>query len=101
MPKRYRQGGFETLARKRWSDRGKPRDVSQEIVQKAVEIKRDQPKRSHHAINLFIESYYGIQIPRSTLYRHLKQNDATRLKRGVVQKKVRCRWTREHAKGRG
>jgi transposase InsO family protein len=73
------------------------RAVSQEIIQKAVEIKHDQPRRSHHAINLFLASYYGIQIPRSTLYRHLKHNDATRLKLGVVQKKVRCRWTRQHA----
>ncbi len=34
-------------------DRGKPRTVAQEIIDKAIEIKRDQPERSHHAINLF------------------------------------------------
>ncbi|KAF5433304.1 Transposase [Candidatus Methanophagaceae archaeon] len=94
--KKYRQTGFEALARKRRCDRGKPRAVAQEIIDKAIEIKRDQPKRSHHAINLFLKDYCNVQIPRSTLYRHLKQNGATRLKLGVVKKKVRCRWTREH-----
>jgi len=92
---KYREDGFEALARKKRSDRGKPRAVAQEIINKAVEIKRDQPKRSHQTINLFLKDYYNIQIPRSTLYRHLKQHGATQLKLGVVQKKVRCRWTRD------
>lgn len=92
----YREGGFEALARKKRSDRGKSRAVAQEIIDKAVEIKCDQPKRSHNAINLFLEDYFQIQIPRSTLYRHLKQHGATRLKLGVLETKVRCRWTREH-----
>ncbi len=91
----YKQGGFEALARVKRSDRGKARAVSQEIIDKAVEIKRDQPKRSHQAVNLFLNEYYDIEIPRSTLYRHLRQNGATRLKLGVVNKKVRCRWTRD------
>jgi transposase InsO family protein len=94
--KKYRQGGFETLARKKRSDTGKPRAVDQQIIDKAIEIKRDQPKRSHHTINLFLKDYHNIQIPRSSLYRHLKENGATRLKLGVVNKKIRCRWSRDH-----
>jgi transposase InsO family protein len=39
---------------------------------------------------------FGTTIPRSTLYRHLKQANATRLKLGVLRKKVRKRWSREH-----
>lgn len=93
--KKYTEEGFESLARKRRSDRGKPRAFSQEIIDEAVEIKRDQPRRSEVAINLFLDEYYKTKIPPSTLYRHLKQNGATRLKLGLVQKKVRCRWTRD------
>lgn len=93
--KKYTEEGFESLARKRRSDRGKPRAFSQQIIDKAVEIKCDQPRRSDVAINLFLDEYYKTKIPRSTLYRHLKQNGATRLKLGIVQKKVRCRWTRD------
>lgn len=91
----YLKNGFESLARKRRNDSGKPRTVSQEIIDKAVEIKREQPRRSDVAINLFLDEYYQTKIPRSTIYRHLKQNGATRLKLGIVQKKVRCRWTRD------
>lgn len=94
--KRYRKKGFESLARKGRSDKGQPRSVASEIIEKAVEIKRDQPKRSHQTINLFLKSLYDTQVARSTLYRHLREHGATQLKLGVVQKKVRCRWTREH-----
>ena len=38
----------------------------------------------------------GSAVPRSTLYRHLKQANATRIKLGVLRKKVRKRWTRNH-----
>ena len=93
----YKKGGFEALGRKARNDKGKPRRVSQEIIDKAVEIKKEQGKRSAHTINIFLEAYYQKKIPRATLYRHLKQNNATRLKLGIVQKKVRCRWTREVA----
>src|SRR5208282_3397506 len=38
---------------------------------------------------------FGSQVPRSTLYRHLRQQGATRRKLGVSQEKIRCRWTRD------
>jgi len=91
----YLANGFEGLFRKSRNDKGIPRSASQEIFDKAIEIKCDQPKRSHQAINLFLQDYYQMTLSRSTLYRHLKQNGATRFKLGVVKKKVRCRWTRD------
>lgn len=93
---RYQDHGLEGLARKKRSDRGRARSVSVEIIEKAVEIKKDQPKRSAATINHFLKHYYDTTIARSTVYRHLKQHGATRLKLGLVQKKVRSRWTREH-----
>jgi transposase InsO family protein len=94
--KKYRTGGFDALARKKRNDAGKPRNVAPEVIQKAVELKKDQPRRSPQTINRFLKDIYGKTVPRSTLYRHLKDAHATRLKLGVIQKKVRKRWSRDH-----
>jgi transposase InsO family protein len=93
---RYRQGGFDALARQHRSDRKKPRNISVEVINTAIDMKKEQPRRSPGAINRFLEEMYGVTVPRSTLYRHLKQAGATRLKLGVMQKKIRKRWTRDH-----
>jgi putative transposase len=93
----YQQGGLDALVRKRRGDRGQARKLSPEIIDKAVEIKRDLPTRSARTINQFLQHQYQLTIPRSTLYRQLKQQGATRLKLGVAKTKVRCRWTRERA----
>jgi len=93
---RYRRGGFDALARKHRNDRKKPRNIPTEVIDTAIELKKEQPRRSPGAINRFLEEMYGATVPRSTLYRHLKQAGATRIKLGVLQKKVRKRWTRNH-----
>ena len=93
---RYRQGGFDALDRQKRCDRGTPRNTGCEVIKKAIELKKEQPHRSPGAINRFLEEMYGLTVPRSTLYRHLKQAGATRIKLGVLRKKVRKRWTRNH-----
>jgi putative transposase len=93
---RYRSGGFEALARKDREDRGQPRNASAEVIATAIELKKEQPRRSHDTINRFLKDLYGLTLPRSSLYRHLKEAGATRLKLGVIKKKVRKRWTRDH-----
>lgn len=94
--KKYRAGGFDALGRKARSDRGAPRAVSAEVIATAVAAKKEQPKRSALMLNLIVERQHGRTVPRSTLYRHLKEAGATRLKLGVIQEKVRKRWTCEH-----
>jgi transposase InsO family protein len=94
---RYRQGGFDALARKNRNDRKRPRNISPDVINTAIKLKKEQPRRSPAAINRFLEEMCGVTVPRSTLYRHLKQAGATRIKLGVLQKKVRKRWTRNHA----
>ena len=94
--KAYRSGGFETLARQPRKDRGTPRARSPAAIDRAIKIKRDQPERSHVAINKFLVAEGHGSIPKSTLYRHLKIAGATRLKLGVDKKPVRCRWTYDH-----
>jgi len=87
--------GFEALARKPRRDRGKPRKAKPEWIQRAVELKKEQPLRADETINQFLQAQFGQRIPKSTLYRHLKQAGATRLKLGFTATKIRCRWTRE------
>jgi transposase InsO family protein len=89
--------GFEGLARKPRDDRGKPRAHSAEMINRAVALKRDQPKRSHVTINKFLKAEFKKKIPKSTLYQHLKAAGATRIKLGVSEKKVRRRWTRDYS----
>ena len=84
--KKYQSGGFTGLFRKVRSDRGKARSVSDEIINRTVELKKEQPKRSHKTINRFLEDQYGVTLARSTLYHHLKLNKATRLKLGITAK---------------
>lgn len=93
---RYRDAGFDALARKERKDQSQPRNAAPEIIATAIELKKEQPRRSHDAINRFLKDLYGITLPRSTLYRHLKEAGATRLKLGVVTKKVRKRWSKDH-----
>jgi putative transposase len=93
---RYKKGGFDALQRKNRSDRGQPRNTGSEVIEKAIELKKEQPRRSPETINRFLEQMYGVTVPRSTLYRHLKKANATRIKLGVLSKKVRKRWSRDH-----
>jgi hypothetical protein len=93
--KLYQQGGFEALARRPRNDRGRSRKHSTEIIQRAVELKKDQPLRSDDAINQFLKDQFQKPIPRSTLYGYLKVAGATKLKLGITRTKVRCRWTRD------
>jgi putative transposase len=92
----YESQGFEGLLRKPRSDRGKPRAHPQEVIDKAIQLKRDQPKRSPFIINKFLKVLFGTTVPRSSMYTYLKEAGATKLKLGVVKKPVRCRWTAEH-----
>jgi putative transposase len=93
--RQYRQGGFESLARRPRADRGRPRAHEQAILDKAIELKCDQPGRSDEAINRFLRSTYGKTVPKATLYRWLRQAGATRMKLGVTRTPVRRRWTRD------
>jgi putative transposase len=94
--KRYQKGGFDNLARKKRCDQGKPRNTSSEVIEKAIELKNEQPRRSPLTINFFLKDMYGTTVPRSTLYRHLKHAGATRIKLGITRTKVRKRWSRDH-----
>jgi transposase InsO family protein len=94
--RRYKKQGFDALARKRRSDLGRIRSAKPEVLQTAIEAKRSVPTRSPRILNLILEHRHDKQITRSTLYRHLKDAGATRMKLGVTQEPVRKRWSRDH-----
>ena len=85
--KLYREGGFEALLRRRRTDRGRPRSVEQKIIDKAVELKKDQPRRSDETINQFLQQEFKTTLPKSTLYRHLKKGGSDTAEAGYRQAK--------------
>jgi transposase InsO family protein len=95
--KQFRDGGFDSLLRQPRKDRGKSRKASAAMIAKAVELKKEQPLRSDETINRFLQQEFQAAIPKSTLYRHLRQAGATRVKLGVSKQKVRRRWTRDQS----
>jgi len=90
-----RQQGIAGLKPKRRSDRGKPRSSIRTKIDRAIELKREQPRRSDKVINRILRSEFGSGLASSTLYRHLRINGATRIQLGIVKEKVRCQWTRD------
>ena len=76
--KQYREQGFEGVLRRGRKDRGRPRRATQAMIDKAIALKKDQPRRSDHTINQFLKEEFQATIPKSTLYRHLRRAGATR-----------------------
>ncbi|MCB9920797.1 MAG: transposase [Planctomycetaceae bacterium] len=95
--KRLRDEGVAGTFRRSRSDRGQPRANQQALLNRAVELKKEQPRRSDVVINRILKQEFGRGVPRSTLYRHLHREGATRRKLGVSEQTIRCRWTRDEA----
>jgi transposase InsO family protein len=93
--RQFRQHKVAGLRRRVRQDRGQSRKQRQALIGRAIELKRQQPRRSPKAINRFLEQEFGRTIPQSTLNRHLRQAGVTRRKLGAGQEKIRCRWTRD------
>ena len=95
--RQFRQQKLAGLRRRPRSDRGQSRKNRQAMLARAVELKKQQPRRSPQAINALLAKEFGRTIPKSTLNRHLRKAGATRRKLGVSHEKIRCRWTRDHS----
>lgn len=95
--RKFRQQRLAGLQRKPRCDRGQTRQDRHALLARAIELKRQQPRRSPKVINVILRHEFGRTIPTSTLNRHLHAAGVTRRKLGVVQEKIRCRWTRDHS----
>ena len=67
--RRFRQQKIAGLRRRRRADRGQARKQRQQLIARAVELKRQQPRRSPRKINKFLAQEFGRTIPASTLNR--------------------------------
>lgn len=90
-----RESGIDRLKPQRRSDLGQARRSLQAKIDRAVELKREQPQRSDQVINRILQSEFGSGLASPTLYRHLSIRGATRKRLGVDREKIRCRWTRD------
>ncbi len=95
--RQFRQSKLMGLQRKRRNDRGKSRKDRQAMLMRAIELKRQQPLRSPHVINTFLQCEFGRTIPKSTLNRQLRWAGATLRQLQPTDEKIRCRWTRDHS----
>jgi transposase InsO family protein len=78
----YRRHGFDGLKPKRRSDRGQSRAISEETLDRAETLKREQPHRSARSIIKILTLDQTNPIPEEriaprTLRRHLARRDAT------------------------
>jgi len=85
------------LKQKPRSDRGSIRKDRRAMLERAVQLKREQPRRSPRAINKILAREFGRTIPKATLNRHFRQAGVTRKKLADSQPVIRCRWSRDQA----
>jgi len=74
---RFRKGGFGALKPKPRRDKGKPRVLSPELIEKMAQLKREMPSRSVPGLIRIVEADPSSGVPRgslrrATVYRHLK-----------------------------
>lgn len=87
----YRQGGFQALQPKARKDRGALRAFPQALLERAVAIRQEGPKRSTRTIlkKMVLEGLIEPgTISRATLDRHLDRLDMSRKRMGTLAKKV-------------
>jgi putative transposase len=92
----FRKSGLEGLVRKLRSDEGGIRGGRDASIERALEIKRENPFRSDLQINLILRDEGLKTIPSSTLHRQLNRRGVTAKKLGYEGTIVRKRWSREH-----
>lgn len=88
---RLQREGVHATARRPRRDRGWSRRKLQPLLERAVELKKEQPRLSAVVLNRILRTEFGRAVPRSTLYRHLRLQGATRRKLRISQEKIRCR----------
>ena len=85
MVRRFRERKIAGLQRQPRRDRGSARKGRQTMIARAIELRKDQPRRSHVEVNQFLREEFHATIPKSTLNRHLRRAGATRLTSAPAQ----------------
>lgn len=95
--RQFRKQRIAGLKRQPRKDRGGVRKDRRAMLDRAIQLKREQPRRSPHAINKILACEFGRTIPKATMNRHFRQAGATRKKLADPQPVIRCRWSRDQA----
>jgi len=95
----YRERGFGGLKPTRRADQGKPRALSEAVIEKAIALRLDLPSRSTRTLVQLLEADPEVpnaRIPLSTLNRILRQRNCSR--RDLKGKAARAyrKWQRDH-----
>jgi transposase InsO family protein len=93
--KLFGEASLDGLARKPRSDRGALRTLTPEALATLLAAKREDPRRGPRMLSALLKAKHGIEVPHSTLQRHLKANGVTRMRLGAIREPVRKRWTAE------
>lgn len=65
--------GIQALYPKTRSDEGKRKALSEEVLTRAIELRRESPRRAvHRLVELIKAEFPGLEVKRSTLDRHLR-----------------------------
>lgn len=75
--KRYSLGGFEALFPLTRSDKNRVRVAPKEIIDLAIALKKEEPRRSSKMIADIIARTKGVKLSERTVRRHLSANGAT------------------------
>jgi len=77
----YKKGGYDALRPRERKDKGSLRAISEENLNEAIELKKEEPGRSADRILKILEYENKLskgEVSRSTLNRHFRQKDVTR-----------------------
>jgi len=97
--KAFQEGGFEALRPEKRSDHHKPRAFPEEILQRAIELREEQPSRTTTMIVQLLRRDPTLQLEQTinvhTLTTHLRQCGKTR-RLLAKEKRTFTRFEREH-----
>lgn len=98
--KAYREGGIEALRPRHRKDRGLPRAVTEELIARAIQLRKEGPERWTSTLVDILKregTLDGKTIPhRATLDRHLAQQGASRRQMGILATKRTIKMRFEH-----
>jgi len=98
----YHRGKIDGLSPKPLRHRREPLRLKRSLLERAVALLREEPRRSLTMLAAFLKAERGVLVPRSTLHRHLQAHRAypalRRLARGNLERSLRRRFqaTRPH-----
>lgn len=89
----FRDHSLEGLVRTPRVDKGTSRTLTPEALATLLSAKRQAPSCTPRNLRTLIRAEHGIEVPISTLQRHLLIHGVTKMRLGAIKEPVRKRWT--------